>query len=70
MTHTSTTQQLYLDDAYRAEFEAHVVAVGPDCVALSSTAFYPGGGGQPSDVGTLEVGTVTCPVTGVWFGNG
>lgn len=49
------TEELYATDAYRREFEADVVAVDPESgrVALSRTAFYPGGGGQPYDVGTL-----------------
>jgi misacylated tRNA(Ala) deacylase len=45
---------LYYDDAYRREFEATVVAVEDDGVVLDQTAFYPGGGGQPHDVGTLR----------------
>jgi misacylated tRNA(Ala) deacylase len=38
------------------EFDATVTAVNGDLVALDRTAFYPRGGGQPSDVGTLRVG--------------
>lgn len=34
--------------------EAHVVAVRPGAVALSRSAFHPGGGGQVGDVGTIE----------------
>jgi misacylated tRNA(Ala) deacylase len=46
---------LYQLDAYRREFQAIVVAVNnTECtVALDETAFYPGGGGQPSDTGHL-----------------
>ena len=42
-------------DAYLKEFEASVVAVHPteNAVALDKTAFYPGGGGQPHDLGWL-----------------
>ena len=49
------TEELYATDAYRREFEAAVVAVDREqCrVALSRTAFYPGGGGQPHDTGEL-----------------
>jgi alanyl-tRNA synthetase len=50
------TELLYLRDAYRRSFEATVVAVDGDKVALDRTAFYPTGGGQPHDLGTL--GTV------------
>jgi misacylated tRNA(Ala) deacylase len=34
-------------------------------VRLSRTAFYPGGGGQPCDLGTLETPVGTIAVTGV-----
>jgi misacylated tRNA(Ala) deacylase len=48
--------QLCYSDAYARDVEARVVAVeaaeGP-LVVLDSTVFYPGGGGQPSDRGTL-----------------
>ena len=47
--------ELFAVDAYLREFEAVVDAVDPDShrVALRRTAFYPGGGGQPHDLGTL-----------------
>ena len=47
------TELLYLADAYMKTFGATVVDVRPDAVALDRTAFYPTGGGQPHDVGTL-----------------
>jgi len=49
------TELLYQTDSYLKEFEAVVTAVNPDekAVALDRTAFYPGGGGQPNDVGML-----------------
>jgi misacylated tRNA(Ala) deacylase len=49
------TELLYLRDAYLWEFDATVVTVDPDRtrVALDCTAFYPTGGGQPHDTGTL-----------------
>lgn len=47
------TDPLYSVDSYIKEFNAHVVAAQGDEVALSATAFYPGGGGQPHDTGTL-----------------
>jgi misacylated tRNA(Ala) deacylase len=34
--------------------EAEVVAVRPGAIALDRSAFHPGGGGQVSDVGTIE----------------
>lgn len=47
------TDLLYLRDAYLQHFAAHVVGVRPDAIALDQTAFYPTGGGQPHDLGTL-----------------
>ena len=49
------TEELYARDQYLRDFEARVVEVDEDDarIALSRTAFYPGGGGQPADVGEL-----------------
>jgi misacylated tRNA(Ala) deacylase len=54
------TELLYQTDSYLREFDATVRAVDPTekTVTLDRTAFYPGGGGQPSDVGTLNTVTV------------
>ncbi|HSJ54757.1 MAG TPA: alanyl-tRNA editing protein [Anaerolineae bacterium] len=48
------TEQLYQTDSYVREFEAAVTATEGQAVALDRTAFYPGGGGQPHDTGTLS----------------
>lgn len=49
------TELLYLRDAYLREVEATVVEVDADArrVAVDRTVFYPTGGGQPHDTGTL-----------------
>jgi misacylated tRNA(Ala) deacylase len=47
------TDLLYLRDAYLRSFSATVVALRDGAVALDHTAFYPTGGGQPHDTGTL-----------------
>ena len=50
-------ERLYPRDSYLARFEAEVVAErtlgGRAAVVLDRTAFYPEGGGQPGDRGTL-----------------
>jgi misacylated tRNA(Ala) deacylase len=48
--------ELFSVDAYVRDFDARVEEVDPDGhrVRLSRTAFYPGGGGQPHDLGTLS----------------
>jgi len=51
------TEILYMKDIesnYIREFDATVVERGFDYVVLDRTAFYPLGGGQPSDTGRLE----------------
>src|SRR5581483_11872155 len=49
------TEMLYQTDSYLREFDAIITASFPDekAVALDRTAFYPGGGGQPNDIGKL-----------------
>jgi misacylated tRNA(Ala) deacylase len=52
------TERLYSTDQYARETEAAIVDVDPDDgrVLLDRTVFYPGGGGQPHDVGELVIG--------------
>ena len=59
------TEALYHKDSYIQTFEATVTEVRDDGVVLDRTAFYPGGGGQPNDVGTLSAGGQTWQVTKV-----
>jgi alanyl-tRNA synthetase len=51
------TERLYYDDAYRFAFDARVLSTrrGPKGweTTIDRTCFYPGGGGQPEDRGTL-----------------
>lgn len=47
------TELLYHSDAYLREFDATVVAVDAERVALDRTALYARSGGQPSDFGIL-----------------
>ncbi|KAB1192082.1 alanyl-tRNA editing protein [Haloferax sp. MBLA0076] len=60
------TDARYLDDATRLTFEATVEAVrGTDRVVLDQTYFYPTGGGQPNDTGTLSGDDTEWVVTDV-----
>ncbi|OGO46714.1 MAG: Ala-tRNA(Pro) hydrolase [Chloroflexi bacterium RBG_16_64_43] len=59
------TDLMYYVDSYLREFDAQVVDSSPAGVVLDRTAFYPGGGGQPCDRGTLEVGGRTWSVLAV-----
>jgi len=58
------TKPLYHADSYQKEFDAVVTAVDEENhgIALDQTAFFPGGGGQPADFGTLTLDGQTCPV--------
>jgi misacylated tRNA(Ala) deacylase len=58
------TELLYQTDAYLQEFDAIVTSSVADqrAVVLDRSAFYPGGGGQPCDLGTLTIAGVTYPV--------
>lgn len=58
---------LYQTDSYLKEFSAEITSVDSTirAVALTQTAFYPGGGGQPCDFGKLMIEGITYPVTQV-----
>lgn len=58
------TLRLELDDATLREWDATVVATGPDGIVLDRSAFYPGGGGQPPDTGVLLWGGVQTRIAG------
>lgn len=48
-----TTELLFRDDAYLKACSAVVTAIGDRGVEVDRTVFYPAGGGQPGDTGTL-----------------
>ena len=55
----TATERLYYSDSHLIEFEARVTdkterVSGWTAVTLDRTAFYPTGGGQPSDTGVLD----------------
>ena len=57
-----TTEKLYYADAFLKEFTANVLECadwkGKPAIILDRTAFYPEGGGQPADHGTIDGVTV------------
>ena len=59
------TEQLYQTDSYIRTFDAQVIDTQGQAVALDRTAFYPGGGGQPNDVGVLQWADGTAGVVKV-----
>lgn len=69
------TDRIYSTDSYATTMDATVVRthVDDNRVLLDRTVFYPGGGGQPHDFGTLSIGDdqlsvvrVTGDADGVW----
>jgi len=53
------TKRLYWDDPYKKDFEATIVTANGNEVVLDQTCFYPRGGGQVSDTGTINSVRVT-----------
>jgi len=49
------TQALFDETPYERTFDARVIAVSGQGVALDRTLFYPTGGGQPGDIGYLTL---------------
>jgi Ser-tRNA(Ala) deacylase AlaX len=58
----SQSEPLYLENSYIKDFYATVVKSGPKFVVLDRTAFYPEGGGQPSDIGIITYNDETINV--------
>jgi misacylated tRNA(Ala) deacylase len=63
------TSRLELDDQTLREWDATVLASGPDGIVLDRSAFYPGGGGQPPDHGVLLWGGVQTHIEGARKGD-
>jgi alanyl-tRNA synthetase len=56
LKHLPKTKRSFYDEPTRLEFEAVVLDVFDNNIALDSTFFYAEGGGQPSDTGTITAG--------------
>lgn len=61
---TAHEAPLYQVDAYCRRFTTNVTSAEGDVVGLDRSAFYPGGGGQPHDSGTVTDGARTWLITG------
>jgi misacylated tRNA(Ala) deacylase len=66
------TELLYLTDSYLKEFKAIVIAISTENhgIILDQTAFYPGGGGQPSDIGKIKTENQSYPINQIKRING
>lgn len=65
------TELLYQTDSYLREFAATVTAVDTEQngILLDRTAFYPGGGGQPHDLGFIVAAGKTYTIAKIGRGN-
>ncbi len=59
------TVPLYYEDPYLRTFNSAVATVEGDRLVLEESAFYPRGGGQPSDQGVIEFNGTTSRVVNV-----
>jgi alanyl-tRNA synthetase len=73
-TSESHTKLLYLNDTYKFEGNGKILSTDRDTkgpfVILDETIFYPQGGGQPSDIGTIQVDEKILNINFVSFLNG
>ena len=64
------TIPLFGDDAYLNETSAKIIGFSDESgVVLEKTIFYPTGGGQPGDIGSLEINGKSYPVQDTVKGN-
>lgn len=59
------TKLLYQTDSYQKNCEAQIIEIVTNGIVLDQTVFYPQGGGQPFDLGTIEQKDNKWIVTGV-----
>jgi len=64
------TEQLFRDDAYLKECSAQVVDVDEGAIVLDRTVFYPLGGGQPGDIGSISWADVSATIVDSRYGEG
>ena len=64
------TQELFREDSYLKECDATVADVRDNGVVLDRTVFYPLGGGQPGDTGTLAWDGGEAAIVDTRYGEG
>ena len=64
------TEALFRDDSYLKHCDATVTAAGDGAVQLDKTVFYPMGGGQPGDTGTLSWDGGEAVIADTRYGDG
>ncbi len=64
------TENLFREDSYLKECDAVAAAVYDDAIVLDRTVFYPLGGGQPGDTGTLSWKGGSANIVDTRYGEG
>lgn len=64
------TEQLFREDSYLKECDAIVVTADGDAIVLDRTVFYPMGGGQAADTGTIHWEGGSATVIDTRYGDG
>jgi len=62
------TEELFREDSYLRDCDATVVATDGNSVTLDRTVFYPLGGGQPGDTGTLSWDSGSAAIVDTRYG--
>jgi misacylated tRNA(Ala) deacylase len=63
------TDELFRKDSYIRECDAKVVALGAQAVAVDRTVFYPLGGGQPGDTGSMTWNSGNATIVDTRYGD-
>lgn len=64
------TEDLFRHDSYLKECDAVVTAIDGDAIVLDRTVFYPTGGGQPGDTGTIRWTGGSAEIIDTRYGEG
>ena len=64
------TESLFREDSYLKDCNATVVSADGESVVLDRTVFYPMGGGQPGDTGTIAWDGMSVAVIDTRYGDG
>ena len=64
------TEDLFRHDSYLRECDAVVTAIDDDAIVIDRTVFYPLGGGQPGDTGTIRWNGGSATIIDTRYGDG
>ena len=64
------TEDLFRHNSYLRECDAVVTAIDDDAIVIDRTVFYPLGGGQPGDTGTIRWNGGSATIVDTRYGDG